>query len=393
MRYQATVMNAAMQVESIAVNASNEEEARHMAAATGRRLLALRKEGLRLRRPARAGSLNLTVFNQQLNSLLAAGQNISDAIEILGRNDKSARHRSIYDALLQALRHGKQLSAAMADLPSVFPGLYVAMVRASETTGTVQLSIKRFMQYQRQTDEIRAKIKSAAIYPMILLVVGFAVVSFLMLYVLPRFSAIFDGSTARGASAGFVQAWGGFVRANTFVAWSGFAALGAGLAGLLLHQDLRAWAGRTLLRLPWLGERIWILQLSRLYRTLSMLMRSGVPVLTAMRMTEAALPVAMRAPLSKAIGAVSEGLSLSEVLSEHGLSTQVSQRLLLAGESSGNLDAMMEHIADFHDQEVAAWIDTASRLIEPILMVGIGLVIGAIVLMLYTPIFELSNIS
>lgn len=135
-----------------------------------------------------------------------------------------------------------------------------------------------------------------------------------------------------------------------------------------------------------------ILQLARLYRTLGMLLRSGVSVLAAMRMTQASLPISMRVDLAAAVTAVSQGRAMSTVMTECNLSTEVAQRLLLAGESSGTLHEMMERIADFYDQETESWIDTAGRLIEPAMMIGIGLVIGAIVLMLYSPIFDLANI-
>ena len=394
MMYEAKVINAAMVVESISIEANSEAEARHLLVSTDLRLVSLRKGKPNWRVGARGSRFSLTVFNQQLHSLLAAGQTVGDAVDILGRNDRSGRQRAIYDTLLDGLRQGRQLSQAMASLPSVFPGLYVAMLQASETTGTVQLSISRFMQYQRQIDEIRRKLRAAAIYPAILLAVGFAVVAFLMLYVVPRFSVVFDDMAVRhSGSAGFIQLWGGFVRANTTVAWLGFTVGATVLGALLLHPRVRLWGARQLGALPWLGERIRVLQLARLYRTLSMLLRSGVTVLTAMKMVQASLPAAMRLELADAVLAVSEGRPLSTVLAEHHLSTEVAQRLLLAGESSGNLDKMMEHIADFYDQEVAAWIDTASRLVEPVLMVGIGLVIGVIVLMLYTPIFDLANIG
>jgi general secretion pathway protein F len=122
-----------------------------------------------------------------------------------------------------------------------------------------------------------------------------------------------------------------------------------------------------------------------------MLLHSGVSVLVAMKMTEESLPTLMKQQLASATKSVAEGKPLSRVMTEAHLSTEVAQRLLLAGESSGNLDEMMDRIADFYDQETSGWIDTAGRLIEPILMVGIGLVIGAIVLMLYSPIFDLAN--
>ncbi len=394
MRYQAKVINAAMKVESMPLEASSEAEARHLVASAGLRLLSLRRAGAGLRPRAPGRAFNLSVFNQQLNAMLAAGQPVGDAVEILSRNDKAGRNRAIYDTVLDALRQGKQLSEAMAGLPSVFPSLYVAMVGASETTGTVRESIKRFMQYQKQIDDIRSKLTKAAIYPAILLIVGYVVVAFMMLYVVPRFSVVFDDMPqARTSSASFIQLWGGFVRTNTWFAVALFASFAAIFAGLIFHPVMRAWAGARILALPWLGERIWILRLARLYRTLSMLLRSGVSVLAAMRMTQASLPLAMQASLASAVQSISEGRTLSTVMAEQNLSTEVAQRLLVAGESSGNLDSMMEHIADFYDQEVATWIDTSSRLIEPILMVGIGLIVGLVVLMLYMPIFDLANIS
>ncbi|MEH6459740.1 type II secretion system F family protein [Chitinimonas sp. JJ19] len=390
MRFRAKVLNASMAVVVRELDATNEEEARRFIESSGERLLVLNTISAGMTR--RPSAFNMTVFNQQLHSLLEAGQPIVDAIEILGRNDRAGRHRAIYDTLLQGLQQGKQLSEAMASLPSVFPPLYVAMVRASETTGTVRASIRRFMHYQKQLDEIRGKLLSAAIYPGILVSVGFLVIAFLMLYVVPRFSAVFDDVAARkNATAGFVQVWGSFVREHTALAWLGVLGLFVALVVLVVHPGLRGWLGRRMLSTPWLGEKVWILQLARLYRTLGMLLRSGVSVLSAMKMTEASLPLAMQGDLRIAAQGVSEGKSISLVMLENKLSTEVAHRLLLAGESSGNLDEMMERIADFYDQEVAGWIDMAGRLVEPILMVGIGLVIGAIVMMLYTPIFDLAN--
>ncbi|GGC87229.1 type II secretion system F family protein [Undibacterium terreum] len=385
-------MTAALSVELIEFDAGSDLEARRFVESSGGRLLDLRAVRGGWGKKKESNSFNLTVFNQQLYSLLDAGQPVVDAIQVLGMNDKRGKHRGIYDALLQSLRQGNQLSDAMAGLPSIFPQLYVAMVRSSETTGTVRSSIKRFMQYQGQVDEIRSKLKAAATYPAILIGVGFLVIAFLLFYVVPRFSIVFeDVSSHEQASISFVQAWGGFVRHHAILAWSGLAGVTAALAILVFHPSIRGWVFRKILATPWIGDRVWMLQLARLYRTLGMLLRSGVSVLAAMRMTEASLPISMRADLQAATLAVSEGKAMSNVMAEYGLSTEVAQRLLLAGESSGNLDEMMERIADFYDQEMATWIDAAGRIIEPALMVGIGLIVGVIVLMLYSPIFDLAN--
>ncbi|MCG2583860.1 type II secretion system F family protein [Massilia sp. TS11] len=394
MHFRAKVLTAAQAVELIDIEATSPEEVRRLVSASGGRVLAVHGAGGMLAQGKReAGKgFNLAVFNQQLHSLLEAGQTVVDAIDILGHNDARGRHRHVYDALLQSLREGKQLSEAMLGLPSVFPPLYVAMVRSSETTGTVRTSVQRYMRYQQQVDEIRGKLKTAAIYPAVLLSVGFVVVAFLMLYVVPKFAAVFDDvSATKTVSAGFIQWWGGIVRHHTLLAWLGFFVLTAGLAALFVHPGLRARLLKRVLALPIVGEKLWLLQLARLYRTLGMLLRSGVSVLAAMRMTGAALPEAMRADMTRAQELVAEGVAISTVMRECHLSTEVSQRLLVAGESSGNLDEMMERIADFYDQELATLVDTVGRLVEPALMIIIGLVIGVVVLMLYMPIFDLTS--
>lgn len=393
-QFQAKVVSPSGQVVFIDVEAENDIEAGKFVELSGQYLLGLKEvKRAKFDRQGRK-AFNLPVFNQQLLSLLEAGQTVVDSIEVLGKNDKRGQYRATFDTLLHALREGNQLSDAMAKLPSTFPSLYVAMVKSSETTGSIKASIKRFMQYQNQVNEIRNKLVAAATYPAILLGVGFLVVSFLMFYVLPRFSAIYDDAMpSHAVERGFVQWWGQLVREHTYSLLSVLLIVVGGVVLAATHPSTRAWLATKILRAPWIGERVWLLQLARMYRTMGMLLKSGVSVISAMSMTKASLPLQMHQNMEFAITDVSEGKAFSESFTNHGLSTEISQRLLLAGESSGNLDEMMERIADFYDQETSIWIDTAGRFIEPVLMVSIGLVIGLIVLMLYSPIFELSNIT
>lgn len=393
MQFRVKLLTPAMLVEEQMMEAADEQEVRRMVAASGASLLSANAVGRRMLGQGKSKSFNLSIFNQQLYSLLEAGQPVVDALEILGHNDARGGNQHIYDTLLQGLRNGKQLSDSMVALPSVFPPLYVAMIRSSETTGTVRTSVRRFMQYQKQVDEIRGKLVGAAIYPAVLLSVGFIVVAFLMLYVVPRFSAVFDDAgTTKKVSAGFIQIWGGFVRNHGVLAWSCFFALLAVLVMVVSNQRLRTLGFQRLLAIPWIGQRVLVFQFGRIYRTLGMLLRSGVSVISAMRMTADALPGNMAGAMAQAMEQVSQGHAISRAMSGAGLGTEVAKRLLVAGESSGNLDEMMEKIADFYDQETASWIDTAGKLIEPALMIGIGLVIGAVVLMLYMPIFDLTNV-
>ncbi|MGZ5198331.1 MAG: type II secretion system F family protein [Telluria sp.] len=392
MHFLAKVLTSAKTVVDVRVEAADEAEARQLVVDQGGRLLELSALNAGLQRRRRQ-VFNLAVFNQQMHSLLEAGQTVVDSIEILGRNDSRSASQPVYEVLLRHLRQGHQLSVAMESLPSVFPLLYVAMVRSSETTGTVRSSIQRYMRYQKQVDEIRGKLVAAITYPAVLLGVGSLVISFLMLYVLPRFASVYeDAGTMTTSSAGFVQLWGRFVRDHALLAWA-TVIMPLILVGFAVgHPRVRQAAYRRVVTLPLIGERLRILQLGRLYRTVGMLLDSGVSILAAMQMARDSLPGGMRSSFERAAKSVSEGRSISHSMNEAGLGTEVAERLLVAGESSGNLDEMMTRIADFYDQETATWIDTAGRLIEPALMLGIGLVVGAIVLMLYSPIFDLANV-
>ncbi|MBV1777386.1 type II secretion system F family protein [Burkholderiaceae bacterium DAT-1] len=391
MRYQAKVVRASGQIDIRELEADSRDAAEARLKTEGLHVLSVQAQGNGLRLPFQGSSFQLDVFNQQLYSLLEAGQSIVDCIDILQHNDSSGTTHHVYAQLLQSLRQGKQLSQAMAQLPTVFPPLYVALVKASETTGSVPIAVQRFMRYRQQVALIRGKLVSASIYPAILVSVGFLVIGFLMLYVVPRFSLAFDDVQNKAQVAGFVFAWGNVVREHTVLAWGAFFALIAAMASAVIHPAARHKALTTLIAIPAIGRRIRIFQLARLYRTLGLLQRSGLPLTQSMHMARASMPAYFQPPIDAARMLVEAGHPLSRALSQQQLGTEVAARLLVAGESSGNLDEMLERVADFHDQEVAGWVDMIGRIIEPALMVGIGLIIGVVVLLLYMPIFELAN--
>jgi general secretion pathway protein F len=159
----------------------------------------------------------------------------------------------------------------------------------------------------------------------------------------------------------------------------------------LRSPALRARIGDTLWRVPGLGERMKLYQLARFYRTIGMLLRGGMPLVSALDMGAELLHPALRGRLVDARRTISEGKPVSASLDAHGLTTPVALRMLAVGEQSGNMGDMMDRIAAFHDEEIARWVDWFTRLFEPILMAVIGLVIGGIVILMYMPIFELAG--
>jgi general secretion pathway protein F len=239
---------------------------------------------------------------------------------------------------------------------------------------------------------LKKRMINASIYPAVLLAAGSLVVLFLVTYVVPRFSGIYEdiGGELPFASKMLMQ-WGRLLDAHDVAVLAGFLAFVA-LAGYgVLRPGFRAAVGRLCARIPVVGYQIELYQLARLYRTVGMLLRGGLPVVTAFEMTRGLLAAAARPQLAAATRAVREGRSLADALAAQGLTTPVAERMLRVGERSGNMGEMMERIAAFYDEELSRFVDVATRLIEPAMMTVIGLVIGLIVVLMYFPIFELAG--
>jgi general secretion pathway protein F len=223
-------------------------------------------------------------------------------------------------------------------------------------------------------------------------VVGFGVLLFRIGYVVPRFSAVFGelGTRLPWMSRALLQMGQQLRDHATTIAASALLLL-AGAAALWQLPAVRQAAGRAVLALPGVRQRVFLYQVTRLYRSLGILLQSGIPIVSAMGMARPLLGARMAALLDAAAQRVREGLPLSQALEAHQLSTPVALRMLHAGEQAGNLGAMMEKTADFYDEEMGRWIEWFVRLFEPLLMVFVGAVIGVVVILMYIPIFELAG--
>jgi general secretion pathway protein F len=215
---------------------------------------------------------------------------------------------------------------------------------------------------------------------------------FLMGYVVPRFSSIYEelGSDLPFASRLLLQ-WGQMLEAHTLavisVGGAAVAALGYGLSRRTTRAALGAWIAKV----PAIGRQLRLYQLARLYRTVGMLLRSGMPAVTAMSMSSGLLGETLRPAFAKATQSVREGQSIANAMENQALTTPVAARMLRVGERSGNMGEMTERIAAFYDDEIARWVAIVTRLIEPLFMTVIGLLIGGIVVLMYFPIFQLAG--
>jgi general secretion pathway protein F len=334
----------------------------------------------------------VVLFSQELRVLLNAGLPLVESIDTLAEKERREEFRAVLERIVGALREGRPFSAALEQFPQAFSALYIATVRASERTSDLAPALARYVAYANQLEAIRKRVVNASIYPFLLMGVGGLVSLFLLLYVVPRFGRIYE---ERAADLPFFSklllAWGHAVDAHGGVVLAVIAILIAAGVYAFRLPSVKTGIGDALWRLPALGERLKVYQLARFYRTIGMLVRGGMPLVAALEMGAELLHPLLRTRLAAASRAISEGRKLSQSMDANGLTTPVALRMLAVGEQGGNIGEMLEQIAAFHDEEMARWVDWFTRLFEPILMALIGLVIGAIVILMYMPIFELAG--
>ncbi|XLZ72500.1 type II secretion system F family protein [Massilia sp. SR12] len=391
MQFDVRTLSPEMVIGQLVIDGRDEADARRQVEARGLFVSAIapRRAGLRA---GKAKALSLVLFSQELLALLNAGLGVVEALEALLEKEAAPATRGVLERMLAGLREGQRFSTVLGEQPQLFPPLYVGIVKAAEGTSDLPRSLERFIDYQQRVDLVRTKLVSAAIYPCILLLVGGGVSLFLIGYVVPRFAEVYQGAGRNLPwMSQMMLAWGQFAAAHTAPLLTGIgAALGGAVLGvrrLVRSGAMARWLGR----LPGVGERVRIYELSRLYLTLGMLSEGGITILNAIDTVQGMVSVNVQQGLKGARAMIEAGLPLSAAFEANGLTTPISLRMLRVGERTGEMGAMLTQSAAFYDGEISRWIDRFTRTFEPLLMAGIGLVVGAIVVLLYMPIFDLAG--
>jgi len=385
-QFQLQALDARQQVVSLTLAAASEAAAREEARQKGLQVFHITCKTLfRSRRTAR---FSVGLFSAELMALLEAGLNLVEALQTLAEKESS----EVLTSILAAIRRGEPFSQAVASLPRHFPPLYVATIQASERTGNVKEALGRYIAYQEELDRVKKKVVSASIYPAILAIVGSLVLGFLMFYVVPRFARVYeDMAGGLPLFSRLLLAFGKFVGDHAWPIAVAIACVIALFFWAASRPSLRAAFNARLWRLPAVGERMKIYQLARLYRTAGMLLRAGIPAVRALDMVKDLLAAHLRPQLIHAKRLIEEGQSMSAALGAAGLATPVATRMMQVGERGGDMGGMLGQIARFHDDEVARFIDWFTRAFEPLLMTVLGLAVGAVVVLMYMPIFELAG--
>ena len=335
----------------------------------------------------------LEVFTRQLSTMLSAGIPMLEALEILADQAESPGFAFCLDKVVEDIRSGSDLSKAMEPHRKVFSHIYVSMIRAGEVSGQIDIILTRLAEYLEAAAHLRNEIKSAMTYPVISLVLVIGIASFLMIGIVPSFKPVFEslevelpGLTVAIMDAAF------FMRDYWYLMFGGMAAAIFGIVVACRTKKGAYIKDTVMLRLPVFGVLFKKVSLSRFARTFATLVKSGVPILGAMEIvSDTAGNLVISGIVDRARASVRNGESLSEPFMKSTVFPPMVVKMMAIGERSGALDALLEKIAEFYDQQVEAEVKGLTSMIEPIMIAIMGVVVGGIVLAVFLPIFKLQE--
>jgi type IV pilus assembly protein PilC len=352
---------------------------------------------LRIALPWQRGKVSkkeLAVFTRQFATMIDAGLPLVQCLDILGMQQENAGFKKVILRVKEDVESGSTFADALGKHPKVFDDLFVNLVSAGEVGGILDTILARLAAYIEKAMKLGKQIKSAMVYPATILAVALIVTVVLLLYVIPIFGSMFaDFGQALPLPTQIVLALSGYTR-KYFLVFVFFVVLVVfAIRWYYRRETGRRNIDRLLLRMPILGDLIRKIAVARFARTLATMVASGVPILEGMDIVaKSAGNKIIEEAVMKARTSISEGKTISEPLAESKVFPVMVTQMVGVGEATGALDAMLTKIADFYDDEVDAAVGALTSLLEPMLMIFLGVVIGGLVIAMYLPIFKLAGV-
>ena len=345
------------------------------------------------RGPATPSLQDLANFTRQLANLLNAGMPLTGALSSMTNLESKGIPPEVSKALLNDVREGKTLSNAMALHPQAFPDMYLNMVKAGETSGSMVEVLKRLADHYERFAEVRSKVTTALVYPLFVMGLGLALIFIFMSYILPKFMAIFDGmNVSLPMSTRILQQMSGF-----FAAYWWLILMFGVLFSVLMKRYFTSPNGKKRLH-GWLLTAPLISRIARptyfgqFARTLGALMQNGVPVLTALKITENVVQnVVLQGAIALTREGVTDGKTIAQPLARSGVFPKLMVDLVHIGEQTGDVPAALDNLADTYDNELNVSLRVVTTLIEPILIVVIALVVGFMLVGVLQAMFKITS--
>lgn len=341
------------------------------------------------------GTRELSQFSRQLATLLSSGVALLQALEVVAQSGSHPALTSLVDALKSDIASGRSLADALRRHPRCFDALYCNLIASGEQSGTLEAVLEQVASLQEQRQALRARLKKAMTYPLIVLLTGLGVSSLLLLKVVPQFQAMFSGFGAGlpaftqaviGLSDWLGQYFWGVLLCAVVSGWS--------LRRAYRHRPgFRLWCLRSALKLPIAGDLLGNAALARFARTLSTSFAAGVPLVEALGPVAGACgnPLYEQAVL-RLRKDLAGGQSLSQALAYSGLFPRLMQQMCAIGETAGTLEVMLARVASYYESAIEGSLDTLASLLEPLIVLILGLLVGSLVIAMYLPIFQLGSV-
>lgn len=366
-------------------------------------MAALRRQGVtpskikkrRMRAGKKIKPKDIAIFTRQLATMMKAGVPLLQAFDIVGRGNANASVTKLLNDVRTDVETGTSLSAAFRKYPLYFNSLYCNLVEAGEAAGILESLLDRLATYMEKTEAIKSKIKSALMYPISVVVVAFVVVAVIMIFVIPAFKDVFSSFGADlpaptlfviAVSEVFVKWW-----------WLIFGSVGGGVYFFFQawkrNEKVQQFMDRLMLKLPVFGDLVYKSVIARWTRTLSTMFAAGVPLVEALDSVGGASGNSVYSKATERIQQeVSTGTSLTAAMTNANVFPSMVLQMCAIGEESGSIDHMLGKAADFYEAEVDDMVAGLSSLMEPIIIVFLGTLIGGIVVSMYLPIFKLGAV-
>jgi type IV pilus assembly protein PilC len=334
------------------------------------------------------------VFNQEFATLLKAGMPLVQSLDILRQRIANRTFKAVLDGVYEKVKAGTSLSDAFAAHTDLFPAVYAASLMAGERSGSLDTVIRRYVAYEKVIGAVRRRTISALIYPAILVVMMVLLIGIIVVRVVPAFSTFYANYDRElPLSTRVIVGVSNAIVTNIWFIVLAVAAAVAAAIWWLNRPGHRERVDLLLLKLPWAGTTIRKFSTSQLARTLATLVGGGIPLVNALEIAGKAMTNRhFGTELREVTRHVSEGESFASALLARGIFPDVAVKMVEVGESTGSLQEMLNSLADFYDEEIETEVARFITLIEPVILVVMGVVIAAVVLALYMPLFELSSV-
>ena len=371
---------------------------------TQRARAALRQQGVRVKRlrkkskpliPKRIKPKDISIATRQLATMLGAGIPIASSYAAIAKGSDHEKIQEVFKEIQTEVEAGTNLSLALNRYPRLFDELYTNLVAVGERSGNLDNLMEKIASYMENHEEIKAKIKGAMFYPAAVIAVAFIVTTLLLLFVIPQFEDLFSSfgaslpalttaliSISRGFRDHFLSIFGAIIGSIVFIVFT-----------YRRSEKMQRGVDRLSLRMPIFGEILRKAAVSRYARTLATMFGSGVPLVESLDSVAGATGNSLYSDACSNIReAVSTGRSLSASMADTGLCPAMVIQMTSTGEESGAIEDMLNKVADFYEREVREAVDNMSKLIEPLLMVVLGGIIGTLVIGMYLPIFKMASV-